>query len=513
VGAQYGFAVITDIRISNVRGRCWGAAFAGQNLLELLVESDQASYRVGDILMGKIERVLPGLGCVFVALELGHSGFLPIDETRYSELFALDASPTADDRNLSHALHVGSPILVQVVRAQEGDKGPRLSRRVSLTSPLVVYVPSGQGVSVSHKIKDPATRERLIDLGRAFLKGHAGALVFRTLAGRTTDTELIQAVHGLSDQGLSLVARSKRSQTIRCVEATPRAPLRWLAEWQNPNLTSVTVDNDVDFNRMHDYLKSAPYEMPLLCRVQADTAQVYQRDFQAQVERLLDRRVPLPSGGYLVIDETEALVAIDVNTGSFVGGGTGERSYFQTNLEAALVIPDELRLRQLAGMIVIDFIDLVRHEDQQLVRDQLVQALTNHGMRCVVSEFSRLGLIELSRTKLGPSLKRAIDPKRSGGDSAKASAQRLFGINAVTHIQDWLGGFQQELNMSHDLVIEVSANADTLRQLVDDPIFLQVSGKSGVSLSVHLQANPFMGFEIKVNGQPVALSVGGNEVV
>ncbi|MDC0464326.1 ribonuclease E/G, partial [Pseudomonadales bacterium] len=204
MGAQYGFAVITDIRISNVRGRCWGAAFAGPNLLELLVESDQASYRVGDILMGKIERVLPGLGCVFVALELGHSGFLPIDETRYSELFALDASPTADDRNLSHALHVGSPILVQVVRAQEGDKGPRLSRRVSLTSPLVVYVPSGQGVSVSHKIKDPATRERLIDLGRAFLKGHAGALVFRTLAGRTTDTELIQAVHGLSDQGLSL---------------------------------------------------------------------------------------------------------------------------------------------------------------------------------------------------------------------------------------------------------------------------------------------------------------------
>ena len=83
----------------------------------------------------------------------------------------------------------------------------------------------------------------------------------------------------------------------------------------------------------------------------------------------------------------------------------------------------------------------------------------------------------------------------------------------MTHIQDWLGGFQQELNMSHDLVIEVSANADTLRQLVDDPIFLQVSGKSGVSLSVHLQANPFMGFEIKVNGQPVALSVGGNEVV
>ena len=183
---------------------------------------------------------------------------------------------------------------------------------------------------------------------------------------------MTQGVHGLIDQGASLAAGSKRAQTIRCVAASPRAPLRWLTAWQNPNLTSVTVDNEADFNDIQDYLKSVQGEMPTLVRVQADAARVHQQDLQAKVERLLDRRVALPSGGYLVIDETEALVAIDVNTGSFVGSGTVEHSYVQTNLEAALAIPDELRLRQLAGIVVIDFIDLVQREDQQLVREQLV---------------------------------------------------------------------------------------------------------------------------------------------
>ena len=226
MGLACGFAVITDIRISRVRGRCWGAAFAGPNLHELLVESDPASYQAGDILMGKVERVLPSLRCAFVALALGRAGFLPIDETRYSELFALDAARGAGDRNVGRALQVGSPVLVQVVRTQEGNKGPKLTQRVSLTSPLMVYVPSGQGVSVSQKIKDSATRERLRVMGLALLKGHAGALIFRTLAGRATDAELTQGVHGLIDQGASLAAGSKRTQTIRCVEAGLRAPLR-----------------------------------------------------------------------------------------------------------------------------------------------------------------------------------------------------------------------------------------------------------------------------------------------
>ena len=512
MGLACGFAVITDIRISRVRGRCWGAAFAGPNLLELLVESDPASYQVGDILMGKVERVLPGLRCAFVALALGRAGFLPIDETRYSELFALDAARGAGDRNVGRALQVGSPILVQVVRTQEGNKGPKLTQRVSLTSPLMVYVPSGQGVSVSQKIKDSATRERLRVMGLALLKGHAGALIFRTLAGRATDAELTQGVHGLFDQGASLAAGSKRTQTIRCVEAGLRAPLRWLTAWQNPNLTSVTVDNEADFNDIQDYLKSVQGEMPTLVRVQADAARVHQQDLQAKVERLLDRRVALPSGGYLVIDETEALVAIDVNTGSFVGSGTVEHSYVQTNLEAALAIPDELRLRQLAGIVVIDFIDLVQREDQQLVREQLVQALANHGLRCAVSEMSQLGLIALSRTKLGPSLKRSVDLKNTLGEDPKAWAQRLFGMSLASQVQDWLVGFQQELDSGHAFMIEVSANAATLRALLDDPMFLQVSGQPGVCVTVQLQADQGTGLRIKVNGQRVALSVGGGDV-
>ena len=476
------------------------------------MESDPASYQVGDILMGKVERVLPGLRCAFVALELGRSGFLPIDETRYSELFALAAARGAGDRNVGRALQVGSPILVQVVREQEGNKGPKLTQRVSLTSSLMVYVPSGQGVSVSRKIKDSATRERLRVMGLALLKGHAGALVFRTFAGRATEAELIQGVHGLFDQGVPLVAGSKRGQTIRCVEASPRAPLRWLSAWQNPNLTSVTVDNEADFTDIQDYLKSAQGEMPTLFRVQADAARVHQQDLQAQVERLLDRRVALPSGGYLIIDETEALIAIDVNTGSFVGSGTVEHSYVQTNLEAALAIPDELRLRQLAGIVVIDFIDLVRPEDQQLVRDQLVEALANHGLRCAVSEFSRFGLIELSRRKLGPSLKRSVAPKDSGGEDPKARAQRLFGMSPAIQIQDWLVGLQQELGSGQALVIEISANAATLRALLDDPVFVQISGQPTVCLNFQLQFDQNTGCVIRVNGQRVALSVGGNDV-
>lgn len=462
--------------------------------------------------MGKIERVLPGLNCAFVSLEFGLAGFLPLEEGRYPQLFAPDSSRSGHGRHVGSALQVGRPILVQVVRAEEGDKGPRLTQRVALTSPLIVYVPSGRGVTVSQKIKDPGHRARLRKMGFALLKGHAGALVFRTRAGVATDAELIQAVQDLFDQGASLLERSKRSSAIRCVEATARAPLRWLSAWQSPTLTSVTVDNDADYNLLLDHFQSARDEMPTFSRVQADVALTHQRELQAQVERLLDRRVALPSGGYLLIDETEALVAIDINTGSFVGSGTGEQTYFQTNLEAARVIPDELRLRQLAGVVVIDFVDLARCEDQQLVREQLVQALNDHGMRCEVSAFSRLGLIELSVAKFGPSLKRAIDPKGSLGESAKASVQRLFGLGPASQVLDWLAGRQQEGLASHGLVIEISANAATARQLLDHSIFLEVSEQPGVCLTVQVQAGHFTECEIKVNGEPVALSDGGNDV-
>lgn len=509
---QCGLAVITDVRISRIRGRCWGAAFAGPKLLELLVESDQEHYQVGDILIGKIQRVLPDLGCAFVALEKGCAGFLPVDETRYSELFAPDPSLTAGGRKVGHGLQVGRPILVQTVRAQEGDKGPRLSRRIAVTSPLIVYVPSGQGVSVSQKIKDTAARTRLLAIGRSFLKDHPGALVFRTLAGSTTDAELIQAAHDLVDHWSLLAARSKRSQTIRCVEATASAPTRWLTEWLNPNLTSVTVDGDADFNDIRDYLASVQGVTPRLCKVQADAVMAHQQDFQGQVERLLDRRVALPSGGYLVIDETEALVVIDVNTGSFVGVGTAKAGHFQTNLEAASAIPDALRARQLAGIVVIDFIDLARREDQQLVREQLVQALARHGLRCGVSEFSRLGLIEISRPKLGPSLKRSLDSMGPAPDDPRPSAEGLFGMSAVTQIQEWLQGFQQELISSHGPEIEILANARTLARLLDGPVFLQLGGQPGPRLTFQLQADLYTGYEIKVNGQRVAISVGGNDV-
>ncbi|MFB0906179.1 MAG: ribonuclease E/G, partial [Pseudomonadales bacterium] len=257
MGIQDGCVVITDIRISRMKGRCWGAAFAGSKLLELFTESDQETHQVGDILIGKVDRVLSGLAYAFVDLGQGQAGFLPTHETRYPELFGHEDSLSVRAGSGATAIQVGSPVLAQVVRAQEGDKGPRLSRRISLASSLIVYVPSGQGLSVSQKIKDEATRRRLEAMGRLLLKGQVGALVFRTLAGRATELELVQAFKVLLDRWRSLAARSKRSQAIRCIEETASAPLRWVTAWLNPDVMSVTVDADVDFQIIHDYLASA----------------------------------------------------------------------------------------------------------------------------------------------------------------------------------------------------------------------------------------------------------------
>tara|TARA_B110000305_G_C19460213_1_gene653743 strand:+ start:638 stop:2179 length:1542 start_codon:yes stop_codon:yes gene_type:complete len=510
MGIQDGCVVITDIRISRMKGRCWGAAFAGSKLLELFTESDQETHQVGDILIGKVDRVLSGLAYAFVDLGQGQAGFLPTHETRYPELFGHEDSLSVRAGSGATAIQVGSPVLAQVVRAQEGDKGPRLSRRISLASSLIVYVPSGQGLSVSQKIKDEATRRRLEAMGRLLLKGQVGALVFRTLAGRATELELVQAFKVLLDRWRSLAARSKRSQAIRCIEETASAPLRWVTAWLNPDVMSVTVDADVDFQIIHDYLASAVVEKPALHQVHPDAKQAHQHAFQTQVERLLKRRVELPSGGYLVIDETEALVAIDVNTGSFIKGGSGEGGQIQTNLEAALVIPDELRLRQLAGIVVVDFIDMASAEDQRSVRQQLMQGLAADRMRCEVSEFSRLGLLEISRTKQGPSLLRLIEPNYRAVSGAEAAAERLFGFNPVMQIQDWIEGVQRELDSSCGLVIEVTANAWILRQLIEDEAFLQFSQRSGNCLRLQLQAGLHKGLEVTVNGQRMALSVGGD---
>ena len=479
-------------------------------MLELVTESDQETHQVGDIFIGKVERVLPGLACAFVDLGLARAGFLPTQETRHAELFHPVSAQSQAVLAENTVINVGSPVLAQVVRAQEGDKGPRLSLRISLASALIVYVPLGHGVRVSRKIKSEATRRRLESVGRLMLQDEAGAFVFRTLAEDANDAQLILDMTVLCNQWRSLQSRSKRSQVARLVEARVAAPLNWIADWMNPGLTSITVDAATDFQTIREALGSGDSDQPLISQVRLDAVLAHQSEFHDQVRRLLDRRVALPSGGYLVIDEAEALVAIDVNTGSFVAGQLGSSGHYQTNLEAALVIADELRLRRIAGIVVVDFIDMDEAEDQRSVRRQLMKGLARDPVRSEVSEFSRLGLIEISRAKTGASLLRLIEPNRPAREAAKASADRLFGANPAIQIQDWVDGFERAGGLSQELVVEIIANQWVVRQLLDDQDFSQFSQRENLCLQFQIQDHISTGLQMRVNGQLMALPIGSD---
>ena len=358
-------------------------------LAEIYIERPDRKSYLGDIYQGKVENVMNGIDAAFVDFGLEKNGFLYVDEV---------TTPEGEKRarRITDALKNGQQVLVQVIKDPMGHKGARLSTKISLAGRYLVYVPGGSGVGVSRRLKQ-GERERLRDISKELKPKDAG-LIVRTIAEG----------HGLEDlkRDMRYLARlwarlKKKSETVKApglVHKEVDISLEVTRDLFNDTCESLIVDDAKRHKAIVSFLdKEAPELLPKVHLHTGEEPLFTAYGIEEQIAKALERRVPLPSGGNLMIDHAEALTVIDVNTGRFTRGKGLEDTITKTNLEAAREVVRQLRLRDIGGIIIIDAIDMAHAKNREMVLATLEAELETDRTKTYVVELSPLGLIEMTR--------------------------------------------------------------------------------------------------------------------
>lgn len=371
-------------------------------LVEHYVNKEQASSYVGNVYLGKVQNVLPSMEAAFVDIGKGRNAVLYAGEVNF-EALGMAHGP----RRIETALKSGQSVLVQVTKDPIGHKGARLTSQVSLPGRYLVYVPEGSMTGISRKLPD-TERTRLKTILKKIVPEDAGVIV-RTAAEGASEDELRRDVERLQQQWEDIQKKSKSSGSSNAptlLYGEPDMTVRVVRDIFNEDFSKVIVSGDDAWGTIHGYVSQvAPDLTDRLSRwtSEVDIFATYRID--EQLMKALDRKVYLPSGGSLVIDKTEAMVVVDVNTGKFTGqGGNLEETVTKNNLEAAEEIVRQLRLRDLGGIVVVDFIDMVLESNRDLVLRRLLECLGRDRTKHQVAEVTSLGLVQMTRKRVGQGL-------------------------------------------------------------------------------------------------------------
>ncbi|MEV8211867.1 Rne/Rng family ribonuclease, partial [Streptomyces sp. NPDC079189] len=371
-------------------------------LVEHYVNKEQATSYVGNVYLGKVQNVLPSMEAAFVDIGKGRNAVLYAGEVNF-EALGMAHGP----RRIETALKSGQSVLVQVTKDPIGHKGARLTSQVSLPGRYLVYVPEGSMTGISRKLPD-TERARLKTILKKIVPEDAGVIV-RTAAEGASEDELRRDVERLQQQWEDIQKKSKSNGSANAptlLYGEPDMTVRVVRDIFNEDFSKVIVSGDDAWETIHGYVAHvAPDLTDRLSRwtSEVDIFATYRID--EQLMKALDRKVWLPSGGSLVIDKTEAMVVVDVNTGKFTGqGGNLEETVTRNNLEAAEEIVRQLRLRDLGGIVVIDFIDMVLESNRDLVLRRLLECLGRDRTKHQVAEVTSLGLVQMTRKRVGQGL-------------------------------------------------------------------------------------------------------------
>ncbi|MCK5376130.1 MAG: Rne/Rng family ribonuclease [Acidobacteria bacterium] len=385
-------------------------------LVSYRAERHRASSVVGNLYKGRVNRVLPGMQAAFVDIGLPRDAFLYVREAGgilddFTDIFLADdgAPPLLDpvDSDISDLLRQGQEVLVQVVKDPIGTKGARLTTHVSLPGRLLVYLPNVREVGVSRRITDDEERDRLREIVTDF--GQPGGWIIRTAAEGQGRTELEADRDYLLRLWRRVQDLGDKARAPSLVHRELSPILRAVRDMFRHTIQEAWVDDEESFQEVLDFLEqSDPNLVPRVKLFRQATDLMNSFGIDRELEKALRPKVWLKSGGYLVINQTEALVTIDVNTGKFVGSHSLEETVFALNLEVTGEIVRQLRLRDLGGIVVIDFIDMEEVEHRQAVYDALAEELATDPARSQLLPMSDIGLVQLTRKRTRPSLERTL---------------------------------------------------------------------------------------------------------
>lgn len=377
-------------------------------LQEVWVERANKRGLVGNIYIGKVDRVLPGMQAAFVDIGLERTAFLHVSDICKRAI----AKPVEEEcEDITKFLHAGQRILVQVVKDPISSKGARLTMHVTLPSRLLVYMPDEMMVGVSQKIEDAEERDRLRDLIKTIpeAKDVTGGFIVRTVAEGADFHELRADLLYLQRLWLSVQEKAKLAKKPVLVYEDLPLYLHILRDIPIEQIENIRVDSTETYKKMLNF--SENFVMNLSDKLSLYTGERPIFDLYSiedEIQQALQKRVDLKSGGYLIIDQTEAMTTIDVNTGGFVGHKNLEETIYRTNLEATQAIARQLRLRNLGGIIILDLIDMEDKEHKASVYSALQRALQRDRVKTSMTEISNLGLVEMTRKRTRESLEHIL---------------------------------------------------------------------------------------------------------
>ena len=372
-------------------------------LVEHYVDRGGHQSLVGNVYLGKVQNVLPSMEAAFVDIGKGRNAVLYAGEVNF------DASGLeGESKRIELALKSGQSVLVQVTKDPVGHKGARLTSQASLPGRYLVYVPGGSMMGISRKLPD-TERTRLKQILKQVMPENAGVIV-RTAAEGASEEELAHDVARLSAQWESIERKAKSASPPELLYSEPDLTIRVIRDIFNEDFTKLVVSGDEGWDLVDEYVRYvAPHLADRLEHWQSDEDAFAHYRVDEHLARALERKVWLPSGGSLVIDNTEAMTVVDVNTGKFTGqGGNLEETVTRNNLEAAEEIVRQLRLRDVGGIIVIDFIDMVLESNRELVLRRLLECLARDRTKHQVAEVTSLGLVQMTRKRVGSGLLEAF---------------------------------------------------------------------------------------------------------
>jgi ribonuclease G len=447
---------------------------------ELHIERALERGLVGNVYLGKVARVLPGMQSAFVDIGLERAAFLHV-----ADLHPAPARADAPAVPIERQVFEGQALTVQVIKDAIGTKGARLSTQVSIAGRMLVFLPHDNHIGISQKIGSHDLREQLRARMQVLAGDGGGGFILRTNAEEASDAELADDIAYLRRTWAKIRERAQAQPPGTLLHQDLSLAERVLRDLANESTQTIRIDSRLQCDALmlfgDVYMPGAVAKLDLY-RGERPIFDLF--GIEEEIVRALARRVELKSGGYLIIDQTEALTTIDVNTGGYVGARNFEDTIFKTNLEAAYAIARQLRLRNLGGIIIADFIDMLREDHQTAVLAELRKQLARDRTRTTVSGFTQLGLVEMTRKRTRESLAHILCepcPTCEGRGQVKTARSVCYDI---------LREILREARQFHPREFRVVANAVVVEMLLDEE-------------SVHLAGlSEFIGKPISLSAEP-----------
>jgi ribonuclease G len=400
--------------VSATKHESWVALMEDEKLVEVMFDRSDQDRLVGGIYLGKVEAVIPGIQAAFVDIGSGKAGFLHVSDLDWNhdesgETRSKSGRGRRDRRfpAIQDKIKKGQSIIVQVTKEPISTKGPKLTTQISLPGRFLVYMPGSYHVGVSRKIEDRGERSRLRKLAKEVLPqdGDGGGIIVRTVSEELNRETFEKEFKRLSSNWTEILKKKDSLQAPAPLQREASLISSVIRDLFSSRFECIQVDSKKAYQEIQQYVESvAPELKDRVVLYDGPTSLFDKYGIDSEVQGTFEKQAMLPSGGYIVVEQTEALVSIDVNTGKYIGKKDPEKTIFITNMDAAGEIARQLRLRDIGGIIVCDFIDMESQKHRDKVLNEMKIHLAKDRARTKVSDFSRLGLVEMTRHRVRPSL-------------------------------------------------------------------------------------------------------------